>query len=435
MGVEHPYYLEPGRGGWEGHVGEAPTPTGGVASVLAMKTAQLAKSTAKLLASAQKMKATVKAASSNPPNKPPNKASSTAPAGAARTATLKTTPPHVQRFEDRIRMGTIQFAMLDMIRSLQGLSRHNYLKSFSDIIRSHFRHYKDRMIQETKMWANNMKSGLSPYMMTPQRMQIVKTLSEELSQLQPLQVAAGSANTDGKSDSNAPGSSGGLEAIVAAKQRALKEAVAKEDYVTAGRLQTELLHGDKFGSVELKILVKRREMEVAASKQDYITAGQLQASIQHLESNKKMLQDMERRMLEAASELDFVRAGRFQEQYKILLGVGEASSSSSSSTAASKPSSAYITNDSSTVDGGTIGGNIDLSTNASAILGQGAAFWPLPPVPPMPPLQPLPPIPPPPPGMFAPPPVGGFGLNPPPQPYLMDGTFGTFLGDDDYGDY
>ena len=293
------------------------------------------------------------------------------------------------------------------------------------------------MIQETKMWANNMKSGLSPYMMTPQRMQIVKTLSEELSQLQPLQVAAGSANTDGKSDSNAPGSSGGLEAIVAAKQRALKEAVAKEDYVTAGRLQTELLHGDKFGSVELKILVKRREMEVAASKQDYITAGQLQASIQHLESNKKMLQDMERRMLEAASELDFVRAGRFQEQYKILLGMGEASSSSSSSssTAAAKPSSAYMTSDSSTTGGVTYVGEIDLSNNANSILGQGQAFWPLPPIPPLPPLQQLPPIPPPPPGMFAPPPVGGFGLNPPPQPFMMDGTFGTYLEGDDYGDY
>ena len=69
-------------------------------------------------------------------------------------------------------------------------------------------------------------------------------------------------------------------------------------------------------------------MEAAAAAKDYITAGKLQSSLQRLKKNKRVLQNLETRMFDAASKLDFVRAGRFQEQFQILLQHSESSNNS-----------------------------------------------------------------------------------------------------------
>ena len=60
-------------------------------------------------------------------------------------------------------------------------------------------------------------------------------------------------------------------------------------------------------------------MDAAADRKDYVEAGRLQMVVLHLDRNLRRLQDLERRMFWAAAQQDFVRAGRFQEQYRVLL--------------------------------------------------------------------------------------------------------------------
>ena len=189
LGVEHPYYLEPGRGGWEGHISENP------AALIAKKTSDLAKKTAKLLAatSNSKKKDTSKVAAtlsqqsqkSNSAGVGQGATPSAATADVASavskftvTTKQKFASSRVQSYEDKIRLGTVQFAMLDMVKSLQGGSRHKYLIPFADIIRSHFGHYKDRMVQETRMWGKPMKLGPTAYMHRSY-MQAVENLRKE----------------------------------------------------------------------------------------------------------------------------------------------------------------------------------------------------------------------------------------------------------------
>jgi hypothetical protein len=252
LGVEHPYYLEPGYGGWEGHKNSS-------------------------------------------------------------------VPPHVKRDEDRMRVGTVKFALLETIK---GGPRH--LQPFRDVIDAHFFHYRDAITEVTSDWNTSMSSP----MYGSQGRDIKQSTAELQLVLKNLKDPAGDESTqddskDAEEDPAKPTAKttgedeeGGESAEIVSKRRAMEEAVAKQDYVTAGRLQSELQH---FSSVQSKISSKKKEMDEAASKGDYITAGELQVMVNHLEQNRHLLQDLERRMFDAAAKLDFVRAGRFQEQYKILL--------------------------------------------------------------------------------------------------------------------
>ena len=345
LGVEHPYYLEPGHGGWEGKISEAPSSAANTstaaakAAIASMMAASTDSSSAKMsagnAASAAVASAAAMAAVASATAVP-------APGVATTTGNASTVPYHVQQFEDRIRLGTARFAMLDMIQSVQNgssSSNYKYLRAFGDIITAHFYHCRERIVQETLMWAKTMKLA------TQRRhiKQVIKELQQALAKLRSLPVLPGTGVAKGAAssimgikkngDTNGESKMSPVETALSEKNAAMEEAAAQKDYVTAGRLQTELLHANKFGSVESKITTKRQEMELAASKGDYITAGQLQVAVQHLESNRKLLQNLEKRMLDSAAKMDFVRAGRFQEQYKILL-TSEGDSLSSSKAAA-----------------------------------------------------------------------------------------------------
>ena len=346
LGVEHPYYLEPGHGGWEGKISEAPTSTANTPTVAASAKAAIASMMAASTDSASAKTSAGTAASAAVASAAATAAVASAAAvpapGVATTVNASTVPYHVQQFEDRIRLGTARFAMLDMIQSVQNnssSSNYKYLRAFGDIITAHFYHCQERVIQETLMWAKTMKLAAQRRHIK----QVTKDLQQALAKLQPLPLLPGSGAAKGAasnikgikkdSDKNGESNMSQGESAVAKKKAAMEEAAAQKDYITAGRLQTEILHADLFGSVEAKVTAKRQEMELAASKGDYITAGQLQVTVQHLESNKKLLQNLEKRMLDSAAKMDFVRAGRFQEQYKILLS-SEGDSLSSSKAAA-----------------------------------------------------------------------------------------------------
>ena len=108
---------------------------------------------------------------------------------------------------------------------------------------------------------------------------------------------------------------------MAAKQRKMEAAAAKGDYITAGRVQSQIKLS---GKVHALIVSKTNAMEDAVSKKDYVETGRLQLIVRHLESNKMRLQDLEKRMFEYAAKQDFVKAGRFQEQFRVLMESAEA---------------------------------------------------------------------------------------------------------------
>ncbi|KAL3910319.1 MAG: hypothetical protein SGARI_002182 [Bacillariaceae sp.] len=213
--------------------------------------------------------------------------------------------------------------MLDILKHGQNekLSSRHYLYPFQDIILCHFYHCKDSMIPTASIFANAMRSS--------SQRRGAKTSSDELEKLlkalaKPAMIAlAETASGDGvKADGDTkmgPATAGAstngtvIESVIATKRGELEDAVSKQDYVSAGRLQTELQNlGDAaattHSSIEQRIASKEKDMEAAAAVKDYITAGKLQSSLQRLKKNKKVLQNLESRMFDAASKLDFVRA-------------------------------------------------------------------------------------------------------------------------------
>lgn len=248
LGVEHPYYLEPGHGGWEGQV-----KNGGA------------------------------------------------------------NPPHVKRHEDKIRVGTLKFALLETLQQNGAAPRH--LKPFREVIDAHFYHHRDAIIQVTRDWESSVNKDSFKKTVADLRLALNQLKSPEDSKNGPNDAStsakgAASKTTGEEGEPSAP--------LVSEKRREMERAVAKQDYVTAGRLQSEMQHLES-GGFEAKIATKRKEMEEAAMNKNYIAAGELQKEVQHLEQQKHLLQDLERRMFAAAASLDYVRAGRFQEQYRILL--------------------------------------------------------------------------------------------------------------------
>ena len=182
LGVEHPYYLEPGHGGWEGHISEAP-PTNIAAKIAAAAAA-----------------ATAGTSTSSP--------STTAAAmpslgGLIHPSTASTVPIHIQQFEDRIRLGTAKFAMLDMIQSLHDNNNNNnnsssnrYLRAFTDIIAAHFHHCQERIVEETLAWAKAMKLSAQ----RRQFKQVAKQPQDALAKLPPLPPVAAATTTEKDED-------------------------------------------------------------------------------------------------------------------------------------------------------------------------------------------------------------------------------------------
>ena len=111
LGVEHPFYMEPGYGGWEAsHNGAA-----------------------------AKMKHGGGGAATTGPG-----GTSGSGGGKGVGQNQSRVPTNVRRYEDTIRAGTMKYAIAEYCRDLNASSatttptRPNYLSAFEDIIRAHF---------------------------------------------------------------------------------------------------------------------------------------------------------------------------------------------------------------------------------------------------------------------------------------------------------
>ena len=201
---------------------------------------------------------------------------------------------------------------------------------------------KECILADGKKWAAAASSSTQKRVMQA----TLKDLEAIFEKLEAPPAPAGAAlGADGKvAAAQKSGGSNGTSDVspeMVAKQKEMKDAAAKGDYITAGRIQAEL---EVSAKVTDMIVAKRKEMDAAAEKKDYVTAGKMQTVVQSLERNMRRLQDLERRMFESAAKQDFVKAGRFQEQYRILLESSNVKGGANSAAAAgalgasSKPS-------------------------------------------------------------------------------------------------
>ena len=316
LGVEHPYFLEPGHGGW----GEKP-----VAAPFFGATSAMAANNHAINPYAKKKTKTNTTSTADGGGKDTG---NTTTGGTTTNGTnsnvntdtnpftlLSTTsnvPAHVKVAEDRYREGTIKFALLEPYRCRNANYNNNkrhYLMPFDDIIAVHFEHYKDAILYEAKEWAA-----------TAARHGIKVQMEQAIGQLEQEFEKYGSTKTkqskvaakDDASDATKP-------APMDTKQAAMEEAARKGDYIQAAQYQRELQYLQGNDTVGTLLQSKRQRMEEAAQKRDYITAGNLQQSIQHMETFQKRLKELQRLMYEAAAKEDFVRAGNFQEQYQVLM--------------------------------------------------------------------------------------------------------------------
>ena len=242
-----------------------------------------------------------------------------------------------------------------------------YLKPFDEIIQAHFTHYKDAILNEVKTWGKTDRNR--------RHLQAaVVQLQEEFSKLKDSPKAALTGDDKDDTKEGPAGATGkvtnnGQDREITKKRLAMEEAAKRGDFVTAGQLQAELQYLQVKG-VDAMVTVKRQEMEAAAKEGDYITAGHLQQRVQYLERHKRRLQELPRRMFEAAAQQDFVRAGRFQEQYQILLDSNnDVGSDSAKSGAASNPAAMW--------DQGAVGPSYTFFSSLPFAGAAGAALEPL----------------------------------------------------------
>jgi ubiquitin-protein ligase len=347
LGVQHPYYLEPGHGGWEGQVKSYPITTT-ITTLSSSKGAVGTTPPGQSASLAEVARDSTTTTSSMPEGATVVNAKSRTSEDGTTHTTFTTIPVvdssqplHVQQYEDKLRIGTIKYAMLDILKHAtnKNLQPRHYLYPFKEMILCHFYHCRSSIIATVSIFANAAKSStqrlgvkyaadeLGKKLIKLHKPSIISIVEEEMLN------GAGSSGDMKISGSVEKRRDTAVESVIATKRKDLDAAVAKRDYKTAARLQEELQHlGDAtmttYCSIEQRIRSKTHAMEAAAEEKDYITAGQCQASLRRLTKNKKILQDLERRMFDAASKLDYVRAGNFQTQFKLLLEQSESNNRS-----------------------------------------------------------------------------------------------------------
>mmetsp|Transcript_8794 Transcript_8794/g.15999 ORF Transcript_8794/g.15999 Transcript_8794/m.15999 type:complete len:749 (-) Transcript_8794:1186-3432(-) len=336
LGVQHPYYLEPGHGGWEKNSTTALKPTASAMVAALFSPSPTPAAETSTTAPAPPVAAASADVAGTSPAAPPVVSSSSSSSDSSTAAAMPvvdaSVPVHVQQYEDRLRIGTIKFAILDMLRQADKPDSRHYLYPFREIIQAHIYHCKDSIIPTVSQWVSAVKTSY-------QRRQVgnvAKMLEEELTRMpkpsvianaEPETSVAAVAVVDGDAKQSADGkdkNESAIQAVIASKRQAMEDAAAAQDYATAARLQNDLKHLDEASrtthtGIENRIIAKKQAMEAAAESKDYISAGKHQTCLQRLEKNKKLLEHLERRMFDSAAKLDFVRAGKFQEQFEIIL--------------------------------------------------------------------------------------------------------------------
>ncbi|KAL9186499.1 hypothetical protein ACHAXT_005737 [Thalassiosira profunda] len=257
LGVEHPYYLEPGHGGWEGDVKDG-----------------------KFQVTGQTL-------------------------AGAKVQQEVGLPLEVILYEDVLRVGTVKFAMAQHLRqALEGTSSgvKSGLEPFSEIILAHFGENRTSILAEVRNWMDDVALGRNRSKALGKNAKgsgvlQIDSLRNLLPKLEALLDRA-----------SVPQSSDDAEVQMDVEEEDSKPAArpSKEDRKPAASSQPAA-KASGLDAVEQK----KQEMQDAATKGDFILAGKIQEEVNRLEG-------LQLSMKEAVQQNDFIRAGRLQAQFKAL---------------------------------------------------------------------------------------------------------------------
>ena len=253
LGVEHPYFLEPGHGGWEDRI----------------KTGQFA-STGQTLS------------------------------GATVTEDLHL-PDSVVAYESQITVGTMAFAMMEMMQAARSEIRLAYLDPFVKTIQAHFYHNRLAILSEVANWESIADRGmtndnLEPYCSSVQRqcakLRIQLTALTKPGFTEPVKASSKVPTRDVTEMTNPTVAKMEEDSKPAAKVAGTTQAAAPKE--TSDPLD------------RLRALLQK-----AASAGNYVKAGRIQSALQ---KEEQAIASLKTSMIESASAGDFIRAGQLQEQ-------------------------------------------------------------------------------------------------------------------------
>jgi ubiquitin-protein ligase len=262
LGVEHPFYLEPGQGGWEGEVKDGDFQSTGMTLSGATVIQEMG------------------------------------------------VPAQVNDYEDDIRFGTVKYAMIQSLQAAVSTpsNSNRWLQPFKEIIQAHFYQNRDAVLQEVRMWISDDMLGRDRtklYRAQGAKLSIDVLENTLLPKLVNLLRNVVMPAVDAKP-------------AAAANFKVPPPAVAKS---ITSHAHTETATPSKRGSTpttepvlenkEDGVANKRAKMQAAAQKGDYVLAGKLQEELGRLEQ-------LQASMKKAAEDGDFIRAGRLQAQLKAL---------------------------------------------------------------------------------------------------------------------
>ena len=294
---EHPYYLEPGHGGWEGTVKEGDFQhTGHTLS------------------------------------------------GASVTQEIGV-PIEVILYEDVLRVGTVKHAIvhpikLSLEKSTLMTSSNDGLEAFSDIILAHFYENRTSVLEEVRSWSDDDALGRNRSQAHAFGQRRNKALGHGLSgggggggkgtvlqidELKPLLPKLEKLLAKISMPQSSSSTSSVDESVPKVSKSDRME--VEEELKPAARPKKATASNEQNMSVTSvdPVEQRRQQMKEAADRGDYIAAGKLQEEINRLEELQKGMKD-------AAQQNDFIRAGKLQLQFKALTEV---------SVVDTKPSAAY----------------------------------------------------------------------------------------------
>jgi len=265
LGVEHPYYLEPGHGGWEGRVKEG--------DFQVSETAQGEKA-------AQKK---------------------------------KRVPLRVILYEDALRVGSVKFSMIQMLEwSLESTKNsNNTLEAFGLIIQAHFHENSHCVRAEVESWISEQALERKYKEALQKDTKGTDTLViDELHGLLPkleglLSKVTMTQYIDSTLDSalKAPSNDAMMEVEENLKPAAQPPGVANESKPSANLNHPTASKMDMLGQKYQKIPAQENENDKVTDKVD---------------EKAKRVEELQRGMQEAAQQNYFIRAGHLQAQIMVL---------------------------------------------------------------------------------------------------------------------
>mmetsp|Transcript_19213 Transcript_19213/g.41635 ORF Transcript_19213/g.41635 Transcript_19213/m.41635 type:complete len:1158 (-) Transcript_19213:1600-5073(-) len=298
LGVEHPYYLEPGHGGWEGNVKEGDFQAKG--QTLSGQTVH------------QELGV----------------------------------PIQVVLYEDVLRVGTVKYAMVQSLKwALEGSMSKHGLEAFSEIIQAHFCENRSSILEEVRNWTCDCSLGRNRSKALEFRQQrrslTIPGANKDTLQIDALQgllpklkelLSKASMPHDRSIIKPAPTCTDAKMDVEEDDSKPLANSSSEED-----KKQPSISAKSNTASAasEVDVVEQNRQiMKEAAANGDFILAGKLQEEIKRLDELQSSMQD-------AAAKGDYVRAGRLQAQLNALAASTNTTAASAANHANQQSTSAW----------------------------------------------------------------------------------------------